>query len=74
LSNCRVTCLPIYPLAPVMRTFFIVELSHRPSVLSEWQLLNYGSGVNETVEADFLALPLTAVSDAAISTANDVRV
>ena len=42
--------------------------------LPEGQLLKYGSGVNETVDADFLALPLTAVSDAAISTANDVRV
>jgi len=24
-----VMCLPMYPLAPVMRTFFIVEVSHR---------------------------------------------
>jgi hypothetical protein len=38
------------------------------------QLLKYGSGENLAVDADFLALPLTAVSDAAISTANDVRV
>jgi hypothetical protein len=42
--------------------------------LPEGQLLKSGSGENLAVDADFLALPLTAVSDAAISTANDVRV
>jgi TldD protein len=39
--------------------------------LPEGQLLKYGSGVNKTVDADFLALPLAAVSDAAISTAKE---
>jgi hypothetical protein len=42
--------------------------------LPVWQLLKYGSGVIQTVDADFLVLPLAAVSDATISTAHDVRV
>ena len=64
--------MPIYPLAPVIKTFVIGRIIAQDAyALPECHLLNYGSGVNKTVDADFLALPLTAVSDAAISTAKD---